>query len=144
MTSPEEHYGALGQATGALLGQQATSPPRYWHALPNCPKYTHTHLLQGTKEAFHPLRTQGTEAGRGRTSLGKTGDDNRTGNDGDGGGDDDGDDYDVGGDDDGDDCDGDGDDDGDDYDGNGDGVDDGDGDDDGAQVPGQRPEDDST
>ena len=30
MTSPEEHYGALGQATGALLGQQATSPPRYF------------------------------------------------------------------------------------------------------------------
>ena len=25
MTSPEEHYGALGQATGALLSQQASA-----------------------------------------------------------------------------------------------------------------------
>jgi len=33
MTSPEEHYGALGQATGALLGQQATSPPRHQGSL---------------------------------------------------------------------------------------------------------------
>jgi len=33
MTSPEEHYGALGQATGALLSQQASSPPRHQGSL---------------------------------------------------------------------------------------------------------------
>ena len=80
MTSPEEHYGALGQATGALLGQQATSPPRYgpYYGHPVPTKYSHKliSLLEGTKEA---LRTQGTEAGRGKTLLGKTGDSNRKG-----------------------------------------------------------------
>ena len=79
----------------------------------NILKYTHTHLLEGTKATFHPLPTQGTGAGRGRTSLGKTGedDDKRIANDDDEEEEDDGVDDDV---------------------------------DDDVQVPGPRPEDDST
>ena len=66
MTSPEEHYGALGQATGALLGQQAASPPRYlchpnilvpnttYTKFTNIPNILLTHLLQGILPLCHP------------------------------------------------------------------------------------------